>query len=287
MTDSPSRRQVVVLTGMSGAGKTQALKSLEDLGFEAIDNIPLNMIPMVMSRVDEGPQKLALGVDVRSRNFSPETLLATLGEWRGQYGKALALVFMDCDDVTLQRRFTETRRKHPLAPGRPLMDGIELERSMLEPVRKEADDVINTTHFSIHDLKRYFRDHFGTKSDELLVFVTSFSFREGVPRDADMVLDARFLQNPHYVDELRPKTGKDKEVGEYIMRDAGFAPFFENISTLLTPLLPRYWEEGKSYFTIAIGCTGGRHRSVFLTEKLAGFLSGLGYKCGIRHRDLK
>lgn len=285
--DSGKTRQIIVLTGMSGAGKSQALKSLEDMGYEAIDNIPLSLFGNVVGQGANVPEKLALGVDVRSRDFSPETLFAALEPWKAVAENEVTLVFLDCDGNVLQRRFTETRRKHPLAQDRPVTDGIRLERELLQPVRDVADQVINTSLFSVHDLKRYMRDHFETEEGELLLFVTSFSFREGLPRDADMVIDVRFLQNPHYVEELRPLSGKDKPVGDYVMQDEGFAPFFENLCGLITPLLPRYHAEGKSYFTIAIGCTGGRHRSVFTTEKLAGFLLGLGYKLGVRHRDLK
>lgn len=284
-----SPRHIIVLTGLSGAGKSHALKCFEDMGYEAIDNIPLNMLGLVARQVRgrDVPQHIALGVDVRSRDFSPENLLAALKNWRLSKANKVSLVFLDCDDEALQRRFTETRRKHPLALDRPVEDGITLERELLAPVRAVADDVINTTTFSVHDLKRYVRDHFSSETSELLLFVTSFSFREGLPRDADMVIDVRFLSNPHWDESLRPLNGKDAPVQAYIEQDKDFAPFFERLCQLLVPMLPRYKEEGKSYFTVAVGCTGGKHRSVFVTEKLAGFLSGLGYKLGVRHRDLK
>ena len=286
---APAQR-IVVLTGMSGAGKSQALKNLEDMGYEAIDNIPLSLIGSVIGQPGEGASRLVIGVDVRSRDFSPETLFSAIAPWREKQvpeNSQLTLVFLDCEDDIIQRRFTETRRKHPLAQDRPLEDGLAIERELLAPVRDQADAVVNTSRFSVHDLKRYMREHFGDETGELLLFVTSFSFREGIPRDADMVLDVRFLKNPHYDEALRPLSGKDEPVGAFIEQDAGFAEYFANLTRLITPLLPRYREEGKSYFTIAIGCTGGRHRSVYLTEKLAGFLTGLGYKLGIRHRDLK
>jgi RNase adapter protein RapZ len=280
------KREILLLTGMSGAGKSHALKCFEDMGYEAIDNIPLSLLPVVTAQ-PAGAQKLVLGVDVRSREFSPEKLFDALNAWRSLPDCEASLVYLDCEDVALQRRFTETRRKHPLASDRPVADGLRLERELLEPVRAKADVLLDTTGFSVHDLKRYIRDNFAEESSELLVFVTSFSFREGVPRDADMVVDVRFLANPHWVEGLRAKTGKDAEVGEYIRQDKDYAGFFERLCALLTPLLPRYREEGKSYFTIATGCTGGKHRSVFTTENLAGYLSQLGYKVGIRHRDLK
>lgn len=280
------QREIILLTGISGAGKSHALKFFEDTGYEAIDNIPLSLLPMVTGPA-ENATKLVLGVDVRSREFSPEKLFSALAAWRKMPDCKATLVYLDCDDVVLQRRFTETRRKHPLASDRPVADGLRLERELLEPVRAKADVLLNTTNYSVHDLKRYIRDHFAEESSELLVFVTSFSFREGVPRDADMVIDVRFLANPHWVEELRAKTGKDAAVGEYISKDKDYPQFFENLCGMISPLLPRYREEGKSYFTIATGCTGGKHRSVFTAENLAGYLSGLGYKVGIRHRDLK
>lgn len=284
-----SPRHIIVLTGLSGAGKSHALKCLEDMGYEAIDNIPLNMLGLVARQVRgrDVPQHIALGVDVRSRDFSPENLLSALKNWRLSKANKVNLVFLDCEDEALQRRFTETRRKHPLALDRPIEDGIALERELLAPVKAAADEVINTTRFSVHDLKRYVRDHFSSEAGELLLFVTSFSFREGLPRDADMVIDVRFLTNPHWNEALRPMTGKDEAVQKHIEQDADFAPFFDRLCQLLVPMLPRYREEGKSYFTVAVGCTGGKHRSVFVAEKLAGFLSGLGYKLGVRHRDLK
>jgi RNase adapter protein RapZ len=170
---------------------------------------------------------------------------------------------------------------------RPVEDGIILERELLEPVRNAADAIINTSHFSVHDLKRYVRDHFTSETSELLLFVTSFSFREGLPRDADMVIDVRFLKNPHYDPLLRPLNGQDVPVQKFIEKDPDFEMFFKRLCDLLIPMLPRYREEGKSYFTIAVGCTGGKHRSVFVAEKLSGFLSDLGYKLAVRHRDLK
>lgn len=285
-SEERAKRHIILLTGMSGAGKSQALKCLEDMGYEAIDNIPLNLLSIVAGQA-EGARRLVLGVDVRSRDFSPEGLFGALEMWSHGDGNDATLVFLDCDETVLQRRFTETRRKHPLATDRPVADGIRLERELLAPIRQEADVLLDTTQFSVHDLKRHIRNHFAPESSQLLVFVTSFSFREGVPRDADMVLDVRFLSNPHWDEELRPMSGKDAPVGEYIARDKDFPQFFDGLCNLLRPLLPRYREEGKSYFTLAIGCTGGRHRSVFTTEKLAAYLQGLDYKVGIRHRDLK
>lgn len=278
--------QIILLTGMSGAGKSLALKSLEDIGYEAIDNLPLNMLSLLLERPSEVPPKLALGVDVRSRHFSAENLLDAVEGWRKEYGQSVELVFMDCEDDVLQGRFAETRRKHPLAQDRPVMDGITLERELVGPITAKADRVMQTSGYSAQELKRRIRQMYGQAEAELLLFLTSFSFRVGVPRDADMVIDVRFLQNPHYVPELKQLTGREKPVGDYIEQDPDYSSFFDNLCRLVQPLLPRYKAEGKSYFTLAVGCTGGRHRSVYTVEKLAGFLNQLGYKSTVTHREL-
>jgi RNase adapter protein RapZ len=282
-----TERTILIITGLSGAGKSHALKSLEDSGFEAIDNLPLSLLRAVAGQgSDAAPARLAIGVDVRSRDFSAENLFWVIENWRSELHCRLELLFLDADDDVLQRRYTETRRRHPLALDRAVADGIALERELLQPLRKAADRVLNTSALTVHELKRYMQEHFSPFSSSFLVFLTSFSYREGLPRDADMVLDVRFLRNPHYEVHLREKTGLDHDVGAYIIQDTDFESFYANLTTLLSPLLPRYLQEGKSYFTLAVGCTGGKHRSVFVVEKLAGFLRNLGYKVGVRHREL-
>jgi UPF0042 nucleotide-binding protein len=201
-------------------------------------------------------------------------------------GHEVRLVFLDSDSEVLQRRFTETRRKHPLALDRPVMDGILSERSLLFPLRGLADIVFDTSEWTGGDLRGAMREFFGAESRALSVFVTSFSFKRGLPRDADLVFDVRFLRNPFYDNALKDLTGLDVPVATFVESDPGFTKFFSNLSKLIEPLLPRYLQEGKSYLTIAIGCTGGRHRSVFVAEKLAGFLKQKEYKVGIRHRDI-
>ncbi|HEY4124810.1 MAG TPA: RNase adapter RapZ, partial [Rhizomicrobium sp.] len=197
------------------------------------------------------------------------------------------LVFLECTDEALERRFTETRRRHPLALDRPVSDGIKREREMLWKLRDAADHVIDTSLLSLHDLRRQIAGHFRIDNAHgLTLFVTSFSYRHGVPREADLVFDVRFLVNPHWEPKLRPLTGRDAAIAEYIHRDASYKSFMDHLTQLLTPLLPRYREEGKSYLTIAIGCTGGRHRSVLVTEDLATILAAHGYVVGIGHRDL-
>ena len=267
--------RLLVVTGMSGAGRSTALKVLEDLGYEAVDNLPLSMLPSLLAA--PAPAPLAIGVDVRTRDFGVSTLLAALDRLIAQHALALQIVFLDCEDDRLVRRYTETRRRHPLAGDRPVTDGIALERQRVSPLRDRADLVIDTTALSPGDLKRLLYGHFALNaSSRITIFVTSFSYRHGLPRDADLVFDVRFLRNPHYVAALRPLTGRDAEVGRFIEADPDFAPFFERLCQWLAPLLPRYEREGKSYLTIAFGCTGGRHRSIYLAERLSAWLRDRG-----------
>jgi RNase adapter protein RapZ len=233
------------------------------------------------------PAPLAIGVDVRTRDFGVGALLAALDRLIAEHALALQIVFLDCEDDPLVRRYTETRRRHPLAGDRPVIDGIALERQRVSPLRDRADLVIDTTALSPGDLKRLLYGHFALNAQSrITIFLTSFSYRHGLPRDADLVLDVRFLRNPHYVAALRPLTGHDREVGRFIEADPDFAPFFERLCQWLTPLLPRYEREGKSYLTIAFGCTGGRHRSVYVAERLSTWLGEQGRIVAVGHRDL-
>lgn len=285
VADAKARARLVLVTGMSGAGRSTALKALEDLGYEAVDNLPLVLLPQLVAGGDERHQPLAIGIDVRTRDFSVARFLAALDPLSGSDGR---VVFLDCDDELLRRRYTETRRRHPLADDRPVLDGIRLERQRVSPLREQADLVIDTSALTAADLKRLLHGHFSLDAAPgVAVFVTSFSYRYGLPQDADLVFDVRFLDNPHYVAELRPLTGLDAPVGARIEADSGYPVFFGHLSALVEPLLPRFAREGKSYLTIAIGCTGGRHRSVFVAERLAEWLRGLGYRTGIAHRDLQ
>lgn len=280
--------QLVLVTGMSGAGMSIALKALEDLGYEAVDNLRLSLVPALLEQADPRRRPLALVIDSRTRDFSAHAMLEEVEALKSHAELDVRLVFLDCGDETLQRRFTETRRRHPLAIDRPVPDGIQLERAMLLPLKQQADVTIDTTQLSIHDLRRILAGNFqiGTQA-ALQVFVTSFSFRMGLPREADLVFDVRFLTNPHYDPELRPLTGLDPRVAARVEDDPDFAEFFRHLTDLLQPLLPRYKQEGKSYLTIAIGCTGGKHRSVFVAERLAAWLDGLGLTVGISHRELE
>lgn len=283
----PSKRRIVLLTGMSGAGLSTTLKVFEDIGYEAVDNLRLGLIPaLIQDNYAEGAA-LAVAVDTRNANFTVEDLLRITRQIAENSELDVKLVFLECSDEALQRRFTETRRRHPLAIDRPVTDGIRREREMLWPLRNEADHVIDTSLLSIHDLRRLIIGHYRIDNEVgLTLFITSFSYRHGVPREADLVFDARFLTNPHWDAQLRSLSGKDEDVANYIKRDADYYNFMQHMAQLLIPLLPRFQQEGKSYLTIGVGCTGGRHRSVLVTEELATILAVHGYIVGIGHRDL-
>jgi UPF0042 nucleotide-binding protein len=277
--------KLILVTGMSGSGKSVALKTLEDCGFEAIDNMPLALLPTVAA-TQEKPRNLAIGIDVRSRDFSVAHFKETLASLKAAASE-FQLLFLDCDDEVLRRRFTETRRRHPLALDRPVPDGIKQERESLEGLRDEADLVIDTSDLTSNELKRFITAHFTAgEEQQIALTVLSFSFKRGLPREADNVIDVRFLKNPHYDPALRQLSGRDKPVGQHIESDHDFASFYEGLCTLVSPLLPRYVAEGKHYLTIAIGCTGGQHRSVYVAEKLSAFLRAQGYNVTTRHRDL-
>jgi len=280
----PDAARVLLVTGMSGAGKSSALKALEDLGYEAVDNLPLSLLATLISPGRAFPRPLAIGVDIRTRDFGVGPFIQELDDLIANPDVDVSLLFLD---EVLRRRFTETRRRHPLADDRPVTDGIRLERTRLARLRERANAVVDTTEFKPADLRRMLEENFGPKRKPgLAIFVTSFAYGLGLPREADLVVDVRFLQNPHYDPVLRPLTGRDAAVGAFIRRDAGLAPFLDNLKRLLKPLLPRYEQEGKSYLTIAVGCTGGRHRSVFVAEELGDWLAGQGQRVRVLHRDV-
>ena len=282
----PGRRRLLVVTGLSGAGRTTALKILEDLGYEAVDNLPIMFLSGLAGDVSGAERALAIGIDSRTRDFTAFALSDRLDRVKAEAPFEVQLVFLDCADESLRRRFTETRRRHPLALDRPIADGIRQERQLLATLRDRADFVIDTTDFAVGDLRRVLRGHFALNRRPGLAFsVVSFSYRHGLPREADLVFDVRFLKNPHYDPALRPLTGRDPQVGRFIEDDPAYAPFFTALTALLLPLLPCFEREGKSYVTIAIGCTGGRHRSVFIAERLAGWLAAHDRMVGVRHRD--
>jgi UPF0042 nucleotide-binding protein len=299
MTDTPNAAEltqpgddpvtpVVVVTGMSGAGRSTALKALEDLGYEAVDNLPLSLLSSLLTPGTAAARPLAIGVDARTRDFGPAPFLEELDELVRYRKFVVRVLFLDCDSEVLQRRFSETRRRHPVTPDRRVTNGIKRERAMLEPLRDRADEVIDTTDMAIGDLKRLLDSNYALERPPgLAVFVTSFAYRHGLPHEADLVFDVRFLKNPHYVENLRPLSGLDKLVGDFIEADPDLETYFSNLTTLLEPLLPRFDAEGKSYLTVAVGCTGGKHRSVYLAERLGAWLETKGERVSVNHRDLK
>jgi UPF0042 nucleotide-binding protein len=279
------RLRLVVITGLSGAGHSSALKALEDLGYEAIDNLPLSMLQAVVAKEDRRP--VALGVDCRTRNFAAGPLLQALEGLKRNPALEVSLVFIDCDDEVLGRRFSATRRRHPLAEERSVADGVAHERRLVAPLKARADIVVDTSTLQPADLKRALHSHLGLDdAPGMTVFVRSFSYRRGLPREADLVFDVRFLRNPHYEPELEPLSGCDSRVAAYVEGDHDFGPFYRSLTDMLRALLPRYEREGKSYLTVALGCTGGRHRSVAVAERLAGWLRAEGHQVMLQHRDL-
>jgi RNase adaptor protein for sRNA GlmZ degradation len=283
---APRPRTLLLVTGMSGAGRSTALSHLEDLGYESIDNLPLDLVERLVA-ADSG-RPMALGIDTRTRHFAVQPILEQLEQHFEDPDLRVTLLFLDCEDEALGRRFTETRRGHPLAKGRPVADGIAAERRLIPPLRVRAGLAIDTTGLAPAELRRILAGHFSPCAPtNMVICVTSFSYRNGLPRDADLVFDVRFLKNPHYDPALRPLSGRDRAVADYVAEDSEFAPFFGQLTGMLAPLLPGYRREGKNYLTIAVGCTGGRHRSVVAAERLARWLTEGGETVTLLHRDLK
>ncbi len=284
-------RRVVVVTGLSGAGKSSVLRALEDAGFEAVDNPPLRLVDELVARGD-GP--LAIGVDARTSGFDASSVLEMLGRVRADRRAPAELVYVSAEPDVLLRRYTETRRRHPLAPQGRVADGIAAELSLTRTLREAADLVIDTSDTPLRALRRMVEQHFAPRGAEgletgLTISLISFAFPAGLPREADLVFDARFLRNPHYDPLLRPLTGLDPTVGAYVETDPDCGGFFRAMTTLLDLVLPRFVQEGKKYATIAIGCTGGKHRSVYLIEKLAAYLAAPesgNWHITLTHREL-
>jgi len=284
----------VVVSGLSGAGKTTALKLLEDHGYEAVDNLPMPLLRRLAIADDvessgakaQPRRAIAVGIDSRTRDFQPDQLIALLGELRQRDDLAVQLLYFDCEDEVLLKRFTATRRRHPLASDRPIADGIAAERRLMAPLRAAADLVIDTSMAALPEFRQTLAAQFALDAQPgLSIMVLSFSYKHGLPREADLVFDVRFLRNPHYDDALRPQTGDNPDVAAYVQADPGYADFFGRLRGMIDALLPRYAQEGKRYLTIAIGCTGGRHRSVVVVEALGKHLREAGQRVDIRHRD--
>ena len=284
MSKPPRVPRLLLVTGMSGAGKSTVLDALEDLGWDVVDNLPADLLEgFVHGGAECRLAPVAIGMDVRSRGFDPETLPASV---RAISGVEAELLYLDCAGGELVRRYDETRRKHPLAPDRPAEDGIARERALTAPLKGAADSVLDTTDLKPADLRDELRRRYGGDSDQPVLTIASFGFARGISRTADLVFDLRFLPNPHWVDELRPLTGMDDPVRDYLRADPAWAGTMDDIESLLTNWIPRYWAADKSYVTVAFGCTGGRHRSVAAAVEMAERLRNAGFAPNVRHRDL-
>ena len=282
-----SRQRILLVTGLSGAGKSTALDVLEDMGWETIDNFPVRLLRGLISSPDNQRAPLAIGFDSRTRGFVPGNIITLVKDLAKRSDLSITFMYMDCASGEIERRFNETRRRHPMAQGRPLQEGIKAERELLDPLRRWADIVIDTSEFKANQLQNHIRDQFSDEAGQpTTLTVSSFGFARGMPPLADLVFDMRFLDNPHWVEGLRELTGQDEPVGKHIEQDPGFAPAYAQIRDLLLTLLPRYEAQGKSYVHVAFGCTGGRHRSVFTAERMAQDLRDAGFSPTVRHRNL-
>ena len=283
--------QIMLVTGMSGAGKSTALNTFEDIGWEVVDNLPVALLDRLLATPfaagAEPSRPLAIGIDSRTRGFNAADIVKRIKTMREEHGQIVSTLFLDCAGAELERRFSETRRRHPLALDRPAADGISQEREMVSQLRRWADHVIDTTNSTSNDLKHEIRIRFGVHTSHApTLTLLSFGFARGVPRNADLMFDMRFLRNPYWEPALRAKTGQDAAVVDYIRQDPAYAQAVQKIEDLLLHLLPLYQAEGKSYITIAIGCTGGQHRSVHVAERLTASIKAAGFAPVLTHRDL-
>lgn len=287
MEQNQHKQEIVIVTGPAGAGRTTAIKAIEDFGVETIDNLPLNLINRILYGPPTG-ETLAIGIDTRTRGFSTDALLEIIDSIGENPNYKPTLLYLDCSRETLLRRFSETRRRHPASPdGTPAL-GIKQEDETLNSLRDRADILIDTSELSPHQLRAELGRWFD-KSDGrgLSVSVQSFSYKRGTPRGVDMMIDCRFLRNPHWEPALRVLTGLAPQVGEYVAEDPLFDPFFNKLLDFVELLLPAYQTEGKAYFSIGMGCTGGQHRSVYVAEKLAKTLSAKGWIVNTRHKEME
>lgn len=281
----PRLSRLLLVTGMSGAGKSSVLDALEDMGWDCVDNLPANLLQAFVTGERDARQTMpiAVGMDVRSRGFDVATLSGLL---KSIDGVSPEILYLDCGGAELIRRYGETRRRHPLAPDRPAEDGIAREREMTAPLRLAADAVIDTTDLKPADLREELRRRYGSDRDEPVLTIASFGFARGVSRTADLVFDMRFIDNPHWVEALRPLTGMNRPVQDYVSADPAWGATMDRLEALLADLIPRYWAAGKSYLTVAFGCTGGRHRSVAAAVEMTERLRARGFSPMVRHRDL-
>lgn len=291
MSPASDTKSVLLVTGLSGAGKSTALRALEDLGWEVVDNLPLSLLNRLLSiphgERDERERPVAIGIDSRTRGFDADTIVRRIKRLNDQNGYAISTLFIDCAGAEIERRYSETRRRHPLAEDRPASDGIARERELLAPLRRWAEHIIDTTNLTTNDLQADIRSRFGQSGGARNVLnIISFGFARGMVRNADLVFDVRYLRNPHWDEDLREGTGHDEPVTAYIREDPAYESSLGQIEALLATILPRYEETGKSYTTVAFGCTGGRHRSVHVAERVAAHLRGAGFSPTVSHRDL-
>ena len=284
------RKKLVIITGLSGSGKTYALHTFEDIGYYCIDNLPVDLISTFLNLIERTKadiKEVAIICDIREKRFI-ENFEMTYNDLK-KSNIEMTLLFLEANDEILLRRYSETRRPHPLRNENLLSEVIKKEREMLLGIKSLADDVIDTSSFNVHQLKAYLSKHFATEDEKVGKFrinIISFGFKNGLPMDADMVLDVRFLPNPFFEDELKDKSGLDGQVVKYITGTNEFIQFFDRIKDLLLFLLPNYKREGKYYLNIAVGCTGGRHRSVVVSEEIFKLLTKEGYNIRIEHRDI-
>lgn len=283
--------RLILVTGVAGAGKTSALAALADHGFETIDNPPIGLLDAIMDDYAmngaEGA-RVAIGIDERSRGFTTERCANEISSLRARPDLDVTLLYLECSNETLLRRFTETRRRHPMAVDTSVEAAMVLERSVLEPIREQADATIDTSDLSLTELRQEIGRRFDQSGgDGMSVSLISFGYKRGSPRESDLMFDMRFLVNPYWRPDLRDMTGLDAEVDSYVASDPAFAEIFDKLVDLVQALLPHYHREGKSYVNIAIGCTGGRHRSVAVVERLGARLREAGYSPVVRHRDLR
>ena len=286
---SPEPR-LLIITGLSGSGKTHVARALEDIGWFCVDNLPSALIPCFaeLIRGSEELRRSALVVDMREREFLKQ-FPHVFRQLRGRGNLGVSVLFLEADEKVLVRRFSETRRPHPLAINQPAIEGIREEREALKPIRKMADLILDTSAYTVHQLRDYIREHYDVRHEAapIVLSVMSFGYKYGVPSEADLVFDVRFLPNPNFVPSLKALTGNHAAVIRYMRRQKDTAVFLDKMKSFLAFVVPRYIKEGKSYLTIAIGCTGGRHRSVMIANALAEALGGEGYPVRIRHRDLR
>ncbi len=288
--NSPQKQRVLLVTGMLGAGKTTALRVLEDLGWEVIDNFPIRLLERLLDSHDTENLEhtpIAIGFDSRTRGFNPHAITALVKKLNLRQNIELTTIYLDCSGEELQRRYNETRRRHHLAIDMPAVSGISAEREIMEPLRRWADMVISTTSFAANELQQAIRELFAPDyGPDITLTISSFGFARGMPPVADFVFDMRFLDNPHWDSTIRPLTGQDQAVADFIKRDPAFSDVYGQILQLLKTVLPRFQDKAKAYVHVAFGCTGGKHRSVYMAEQVAAALLNEGYRPTILHRNL-